>query len=92
MRAGRPARAAVPSQPAAREFPANYFTALIRLHDWPPLFCAQFQRTREVEQSEISRINREKRVALGDTGTILGLTQRADELIHKRMLSKRAIR
>ena len=53
--------------------------------DWPPLFVPQFKRTREFEQSELSRINRAARVAQGDTGTIVGLSTRADKLISQRM-------
>jgi hypothetical protein len=91
----RPARrrARVPLvEPAAPVYEAGHFTALVRRHNWPPRFEPQMQRTREVEQSEISRINRERRQALGDTGTIVGLTQRADDLIRQRVMSQRVVR
>ena len=84
--------AAVPVSPVA-QFNPGHFTALIRAHDWPPSFQPQYQRTREVEQSEWSRINREIRVANGDPGTIVGLTKRADELIRQRLVTtQRAVR
>ena len=93
----RPARrrARVPSvaaEPAAPVYEAGHFLALVRRHNWPPNYEPQMQRTREVEQSEISRINRERRQALGDTGTIVGLTQRADDLIRQRVMSQRVVR
>jgi hypothetical protein len=88
----RRARVAVPVAEPAPQYPAGHFTALVRRHDWPPSFEPMYQRTREVEQSEISRINRERRVALGDTGTIVGLTDRADELIRQRLVAQRAVR
>jgi hypothetical protein len=40
----------------------------------------------------LSRINRERLQAQGHTGTIVGLTQRADEMIMQRMLSQRGLR
>jgi hypothetical protein len=89
----RRARVAVPvAEPEPPQYPAGHFTALMRRHDWPPRFEPMYQRTREVVQSEISRINRERRVAMGDTGTIVGLTDRADELIRQRLVAQRAVR
>lgn len=81
--------------------PKGFFMALAsspsKAHPlgWPPRFAPQMQRTREVEQSELSRINREAQVAqvaLGKTGTIVGLSQRADDLIRQRVVAKRAVR
>lgn len=69
----RQARDVVPPEPSASYHP-GHFTALVRLHNWPPDWRPQLQRTREVECSEFSRINREKQVALGNTGTIVGLS------------------
>ena len=71
-------------------YPAGWFTEAIRAHNWPPRFEPRLQRTREVAQSELSRINREARQALGDTGTICGLTRRSDEMIAQRLISQRA--
>jgi hypothetical protein len=90
----RPARRGknVPAEPARSPYAGGHFTALLRRHQWPPCFEPQFKSTREVEQSEISRINRERRVALGDTGTILGLSDRSDEMIRKRRIAQRAVR
>jgi hypothetical protein len=68
---------AAPEQPAS-DYPAGYFTELIRAHNWPPRFESQYQRTREVEQSEYSRVNREAQVAAGNTGTILGISPKSD--------------
>lgn len=78
--ARRRARAAnvTPEAPAYAE---GHFTELLRKPSkaspcgWPPRFEPRLERTREVEQSEISRINREKRVEMGDTGTIVGLSK-----------------
>lgn len=90
--AAKAAKAAPVRPPQAPAYAAGHFTALVRRHDWPPRFEPMYQRTREVEQSEISRINRERRVALGDTGTIVGLTSKADEMIRQRLVSARAVR
>ena len=65
-------------QPAEREYPPGHFLALVRLHNWPPRFEPQYQRTREFELSLISRQVRESLQARGITGTILGLTPKAD--------------
>ena len=88
----RPSRAAQPVAMALPTYAPGHFTALIRAHNWPPRFSPQYQRTREVEQSELSRINRERRVALGDSGTIVGLSIRSDELIRQRVVAQRAVR
>jgi hypothetical protein len=96
--APRRARLVVPVPQPAVEYPAGHFMALARApskvspEGWPPRFESQYQRTREVEQSEISRINREKQVALGNTGTIVGMTDKADEMIRLRMTAQRAVR
>ena len=82
----------VPPEPAGPSYEPGHFLALIRRHDWPPSFESQFQRTREVEQSELARINRERLVARGITGTIVGLTQRADDMILQRLTQGRALR
>lgn len=74
------------------DYAPGHFTALVRAHNWPPRFEPQFRSTREVQQSEISRINRERRMALGDTGTIVGMSKRSDELIQQRLLAARAVR
>lgn len=80
------------------QYPTGYFMALARApskanpHGWPPRFEPQYQRTREVEQSESSRINREKQMALGNTGTIVGLTARADDLMAQRLTAPKAFR
>lgn len=87
---GRQPTKARPAAPAA--YAPGHFTELVRLHNWPPTFEPQLRRTREVEQSESSRVNREARVAQGDTGTIVGLTQRADALMHQRLVAARAVR
>ena len=81
-----------PAEPAAPAFEAGHFLALVRRHDWPPSFEPMFVAGREAEQSEIARINRERRVANGDPGTILGLSQRSDELIRQRLTTMRAFR
>jgi hypothetical protein len=65
------------------DYAPGHFMALVRRHNWPPRFDPQFQRTRELEQSEISRTNRERRLVLGDTGTIVGLSQRSDERLRQ---------
>ena len=59
-------------EPACADYAPGHFTSAVRRHNWPPMFAPQYQRTREVEQSELSRINRERRVAMGDTGTLVG--------------------
>lgn len=86
MRRRAPARAPGCASPYA----AGHFTALIRRYDWPPSFVPQAPRTRELEMSEISRANRERRVAMGDTGTMLGVSRRADERIALRTIGQQA--
>lgn len=76
------------TQPAAPSYPAGHFLALVRRYDWSPRFAPQLKSTREVEQSESARINRERRQAMGDTGTIVGLTRRADALIEQRLFKR----
>ena len=90
LRPARRRRATVPTMPAAQAFEAGHFLALVRRHDWPPRFEPMFVAGREAEQSEIARINRERRVANGDPGTILRLSQRSDELIRQRLTTMRA--
>lgn len=89
-RGGPLSRAVVPV--AVPAFQAGHFTELVRRHDWPPRFEPQMQRTRELEQSELSRINREKRVALGDHGTIVGLSAKAEaERLLRRLSAPKAL-
>lgn len=83
----RPSRAVQKPAVALCAYAPGHFTELIRAHNFPPCFEPQYQRTREVEQSEIARLNREARQAQGEIGTIVGLTRRADELISQRMLA-----
>lgn len=56
----------------------GHFTSLIRLHNWPPSWEPQYRQTREVELSERARITRERLQALGHTGTIVGLSPKAE--------------
>ena len=88
-RRAAPARAcpdaAAPGQ--AGHFAPGHFLALVRKHDWPPSFQSQLDTRCRPDWSAISTANRERRVALGDTGTIVGLTQRADEMMRQRMLA-----
>lgn len=89
----RPTRRRKPAPAApAQPYPPGHFTELIRRHNWPPRFEPQYQRTREVEMSESSRIHREAQMALGNTGTIVGLTARADDLMLQRLTAARAVR
>jgi len=71
----------------AGHFAPGHFLALVRKHDWPPGFESQVDARCRPDYSAISTANRERRVALGDTGTIVGLTQRADEMMRQRMLT-----
>ena len=82
----RRARAAAAPVSLAAPYEAGHFTELIRRHDWPPRWQAQYQRTREVEQSEICRANRERQVALGNTGTIVGLSLKSDAALLARQV------
>jgi hypothetical protein len=91
-RAVVPAKAAEPAAPAAPAYAPGHFLALVRRHDWPPCFEPQLRVTREVEQSEISRINRERRMAQGETGTIVGLSARADALAQQRLTTNKVMR
>ena len=88
----RPMKKPRPPQAAPTVYAPGHFTELVRLYNWPPMFEPQLRRTREVEQSELSRINREARVAQGDTGTIVGLTLRADALMMQRMMPALGLR
>lgn len=84
----RPSRAKPRELVARTGYAPGHFMALARAHNWPPRFVAQLKSTRELEQSRISRENRERRQAAGDPGTIVGLSQRSDELIQQRLLAR----
>lgn len=86
--AARARRSFVPV-PAAPAYPPGHFTALLRRHDWPPRFEPQMPVRNMPDWSALSTANREKRVAMGDPGTIVGLSQRGDE-VRRQILAHRA--
>lgn len=71
------------STPAAAvtDYKPGHFTELLRKHDWPPRWVPQMSLRSTPDWSAISTANREARVALGDTGTIVGLSVKADAAI-----------
>lgn len=75
---------------AAPQFKPGYFVELMRRHNWPPMFEPRMPQTRTPDWSAISTANRERLQAQGHTGTIVGLTQRADALIAQRLATRRA--
>jgi hypothetical protein len=77
---------------AAPSFEPGHFLELVRRHNWPPRFVPQMPVSRTPNWSAISTANRERRQAHGDTGTIVGLTQRADDLMLQRVLAHKARR
>ncbi len=72
--AARRPKAAAPAPTSA--FKPGHFTELIRLHNWPPRFESRLPASSGPDWSAISTENREKRVAMGDTGTIVGLSRK----------------
>jgi hypothetical protein len=83
MRRAACASAQTASAPA---YEPGHFTALVRRHDWPPRFQSRLPLVSAPDWSAISTANRERRVAQGDPGTIVGLTQKADEMIRQRLM------
>ena len=71
--------------------PPGHFTALIRRHNWPPMFEPRMPLRSAPDWSAISTANRERLQAQGHTGTIVGLTHRADALIAQRLATRRAV-
>lgn len=74
-------RRRLPSEPPAPARPPGYYTALMRRWNWPPRFESRMPAPQRVDMSAISRENRERRVAAGDSGSIIGVSARADALI-----------
>lgn len=64
-------RRRLPSEPPAPARPPGYYTALMRRWNWPPRFESRMPGPDTVDRSAISRENRERRVALGDSGRIV---------------------
>jgi hypothetical protein len=70
------------SRKTFRTVEPGYFTELVRKFNWPP----DWQPMRDwgkdsIKHRDIARANREQRQAQGHTGSISGLTPKADELI-----------
>lgn len=58
----------------------GYWTELILLHNWPPMFEPRDDWGRnQVANSEQASEAREKQVALGRMGTIVGMSAKSDE-------------
>ena len=77
----------VPPQSAAQAYEPGYFTALMLRHDWPPRFAPVLDHRVVPNWSAIATAKRALRVAMGDTGTIVGLSQRADDMMRMRAIS-----
>ena len=61
--------------------PAGYFLELVLRHNWPPSFTSRMPPPQRVDQSALSTAARERQVAQGITGSILGVSAKADALI-----------
>ena len=75
--------------PPVEGYPPGFFCELIREHRWPPMWQPQAWRSGP-DFSAISTANREARQEKGETGTIVGLSARADMLIAQRRAHTRA--
>lgn len=64
-------RRRLPSEPPAPARQPGYYTELMRRWNWPPRFESRMPGPDTVDRSAISRENRERRVALGDSGRIV---------------------
>ena len=71
----------LPSEPPVPARPPGFYTELMRRWNWPPRFESRMPAPQRVDMSAISRENRERRVAAGDSGSIIGVSARADALI-----------
>lgn len=73
-------------KPARRtSYPAGFFTALIRLHDWPPGFISKIEipaRSDSERRASASR-SRDTQLAKGITGSIHGVSKKADAQIRR---------
>lgn len=59
------------TRPVAIEYPAGYFTALMRLHNWPPGFTSQLGGDPgEVKRREAAVRGRATQLANGHTGSM----------------------
>lgn len=59
----------------------GYWTELIALHDWPPSWQPGEWGTNAVALSNIASAARDVQVRKGNTGTIVGLSDRSDALL-----------
>ncbi len=59
----------------------GYWTELIALHDWPPGWEPGEWGNLSVAASQIASAARSVQVAKGNTGTIVGLSERSDALL-----------
>jgi hypothetical protein len=79
-------KAAEPATGPARE--RGHYTALMRKpsaaspEGWPPRFESRLPATSAPDWSAISTENRERRVAMGDTGTVEGLSSKPARVGH----------
>lgn len=55
-----------------------YFTHEILAHDWPPGWLPSEWSGNEVLLSQLATQNREGQIALGRTGTMVGISDKAD--------------
>jgi hypothetical protein len=73
---------------APTEYPVGWFTELIYRHCWPPMFEPRFRNGSEQWRSSVASAARQKRVEAGDTGTIVGISRKSDELISARLIAR----
>jgi hypothetical protein len=72
-------RPKAPPPAPSPDYEPGRFTALMRRHNWPPMFEPKFVVTRDAEVSAIARDARERMQAQGHTGTIAGLSDKSTE-------------
>jgi len=63
---------------ASTEYAPGHFLALVKRHNWPPMFEARMSYSNAPDWSAISTTNRMAQVEKGNTGTLLGMGLAAD--------------
>lgn len=69
-----------PGRPVYRDYEPGHFTRLLKLHNFPPSFVTQIVLPKFSEDAVRERAAkaRQAQVALGNTGTIVGISRKAD--------------
>lgn len=66
------------------DYAPGHFTALIRRHNWPPMWQPFYQFDGpEADRSAIASASREKLLSAGITGTIRGLSAKSEAMVSR---------